>query len=279
MTDYQTARTSLGARLREIRMEAGLSGRALAQALGWHPSKVSKLELGRQTASVADLKAWAAACDVPETAAELLAMRRTLETHYASWRRQLAGGTRARQATFVDVESRMRRLRAFETAVVPGLMQTPDYARYVLRNVVALHGAPDDVEAGVRTRMERARVLEDPGKTFDIVLWEPVLYARVCPGEVVVGQLDRIAELTIRKGSMIGIVPLHIRLPAIPEHGFWIFDDDRVNVETVGAELSLTDNDAIEPYRRVFTRLSQAALRGQAALRLVARARHQLVPV
>src|SRR5690606_27726366 len=94
MTDYQTARTSLGARLREIRMEAGLSGRALAQALGWHPSKVSKLELGRQTASVADLKAWAAACDVPETAAELLAMRRTLETHYASWRRQLAGGTR-----------------------------------------------------------------------------------------------------------------------------------------------------------------------------------------
>ena len=91
MTDYQLACTSLGARLREIRVAAGLSGRALAQALGWHPSKVSKLELGRQTASVEDLKAWAGACGAPGSIAELLAMRRTLETHYANWRRQLAG--------------------------------------------------------------------------------------------------------------------------------------------------------------------------------------------
>ncbi|WP_234351615.1 DUF5753 domain-containing protein [Thermobifida fusca] len=187
-------------------------------------------------------------------------------------------GTRAKQAVFGDLERRTRQLRAVETSVVPGLLQTPTMPGGSCAVWWPLHGAPDDVEAGVRARMERARILDDPEKTLDIVLGEPVLYARICPSRVMVGRLDRIVELIARKDTVIGIVPLHVRLPAIPEHGFWIFDDDRVNVETIGAELSLTDHNAIEPYRRVFAELSRAALRRQAALRLVARARYQLVP-
>lgn len=46
MTDYRTARASLGVRLRELREQAGLSGRELAVRAGWHPSKVSRLERG-----------------------------------------------------------------------------------------------------------------------------------------------------------------------------------------------------------------------------------------
>lgn len=276
MTDYQTARVSLGARLREVRVDARLSGRELAQALGWHPSKVSKLELGRQTASVGDLKVWAAACNASATAAELIAMRRTLETHYASWRRMLAGGTRAKQADFIGLEGRMRRLRAFESAVIPGLLQTPEYARCILRNVVALHDAPDDIEAGVRARMDRARVLGASGREFDIVMWEPVLHMRLCPREVMVDQLEHLAEAIVGTGTAIGVVPLSIQLPALPEHGFWIFDDDRVILETTGAELTLTDDDAITPYRKVFAELSRAAVRGPAALRIVERIRHML---
>lgn len=276
MTDYQTARASLGARLREVRGESGLSGRALAQELGWHPSKVSKLELGRQTASVDDLKAWAGACGAADAAPELIAMRRTLETHYASWRRQLAGGTRAEQAAFVDLESRTYRLRAFESAVVPGILQTPEYARHLLQAVVDLHGAPDDIEAGVGARMERARILSDPLTKLDIVMWEPVLYARLCPREVMIAQLEYITHLIAGRRVAIGVVPLRSRLPAVPEHGFWIFDDDRVNVETTGAELTLTDGDSIAPYRRVFAELSAVAVRGTAALRLVERARYGL---
>ncbi|WP_316042215.1 helix-turn-helix transcriptional regulator [Nocardiopsis sp. CNR-923] len=97
MTDYQTARVSLGVRLRELRSEAGLSGRELSARLGWHPSKVSKLEHGKQTASVEDLRSWARVCGRVEAAEGLVAQRRSLETHCASWRRQLAAGHGPRQ--------------------------------------------------------------------------------------------------------------------------------------------------------------------------------------
>ncbi|WP_338036331.1 helix-turn-helix domain-containing protein [Nocardiopsis kunsanensis] len=68
MTDYQTARVSLGVRLRELREGAGLSGRELAARAGRHPSKVSRLEHGKQTASTEDLHSWALLCGRREAA-------------------------------------------------------------------------------------------------------------------------------------------------------------------------------------------------------------------
>ncbi len=54
-TDFQTARVALGARLRELRSEAGLNGKGVAEALGWQRSKVSRLETGKQTPTASDL--------------------------------------------------------------------------------------------------------------------------------------------------------------------------------------------------------------------------------
>ncbi|GAA3755036.1 helix-turn-helix domain-containing protein [Salinactinospora qingdaonensis] len=276
MTDYQTARVSLGVRLRELRADTGLSGRTLAQRLGWHPSKISKLENGKQTATVDDLRAWSEACGQPGAVDGLLAQRRSLETHYASWRRQLAGGTGARQAAFGDLERGARRIRVFEAACVPGLLQTAEYARYIIRHGIRLHSTPDDLDNAVRARMRRQSILNEPHPICHILIWEPVLRMRLCPADVMVEQVDRIAESIKRSRLDIGILPTDAELDVVPSHGFWIFDEDRVLVETVSAELCLTDRDAIAPYRQVFTKLSRVALRGVAAQRLVVRARHAL---
>ncbi|MER7035646.1 helix-turn-helix domain-containing protein, partial [Streptomyces albidoflavus] len=96
-TDFQQARVSLGARLRELRAEGGLTGRELAGRLAWGQSKVSKLENGKQTPTVADLTAWAEGTGNPGATGELIGRLRGLETQYRSWRRQLAGGYRAVQ--------------------------------------------------------------------------------------------------------------------------------------------------------------------------------------
>ncbi|RNL85826.1 Scr1 family TA system antitoxin-like transcriptional regulator [Halostreptopolyspora alba] len=181
MSDYQKARQALGVRLRELRTEAGLSGRELAHRIGWPPSKISKLEHGNQTASSDDLTAWAKGCGAPEVAGELAAHRRAMETHYTSWRRQLATGTRARQQSFGDVEQQSSLIQAFESACVPGLLQTPDYARHMLTRTIELHGAPDDVEEGVRARVQRQQVLYDPRRHFEVLLWEPALRMLICP--------------------------------------------------------------------------------------------------
>lgn len=96
-TDFQSARVVLGARLRELRTEAGLDGKGVDEALGWQRSKVSRLETGKQTPTAADLTEWAGAVGRPDLAAELKGRLVGLETQYRSWRRQLAGGHRARQ--------------------------------------------------------------------------------------------------------------------------------------------------------------------------------------
>ena len=61
-TDYQAAREALGARLRELRTEAGLEGKELASQLGCQPSKISRLQNGKQPPAAVDLTAWAQAC-------------------------------------------------------------------------------------------------------------------------------------------------------------------------------------------------------------------------
>lgn len=275
MTDYQTARISLGVRLRELREGAGLSGRELAARAGWHPSKVSRIEHGNQTAMVDDLHRWARLCGSDDAVQGLVSQLGSLETHYTNWRRRLSAGNRARQQNAVDLENRVRTLRIFESVCVPGLLQTPDYARAMIRRAVELHGTPDDVEEGVRKRMERRAVLDEPRKKTWILLWEPALHTRHASPKVQVEQLIYLAEC-IHRGRSIGIVPLSAQLTASPMHGFWIYDDDRVIVETVGAELCLTDEAAVQPYQRVFVDLFRSAVHGPSALELVQRARRRL---
>ncbi|MBB6121246.1 helix-turn-helix domain-containing protein [Nocardiopsis algeriensis] len=276
MTDYQTARVSLGVRLRELRGEAGLSGRELAARLDWQPSKVSKLEHGRQTASVEDLRSWARVCGRPQAAEGLLAQLRSLETHYASWRRQLAGGHGPRQRSYSPLDARTRHFRIFEAACVPGLLQTRDYATYMFRRGVRRHRTPDDGNEAVRARMERQGILDLPGKTFHILLWEPALRIRLGPDTVMVEQLSRVVTEIARARAEIGVIPMGVSMDVVPSHGFWVFDDDRVLVETIGAELCLTEDVAIAPYVRMFEELSRSALRGPAAIRLVEAVRRDL---
>ncbi|MFL1381504.1 helix-turn-helix domain-containing protein [Nocardiopsis protaetiae] len=269
MTDYRTARASLGVRLRELREEAGLSGKELAARAEWHPSKVSRLEHGNQTAAAADLRRWALLCGRQDAAEGLVAQLGALETHYTGWRRRLAAGNRARQQNAVDLEHRTRALHIFESVCVPGLLQTPAYARAMIGRAVELYGTPADVEEGVRTRMERRAILQDRERQVRILLWEPALRTRHASTRVQVEQLDHLASC-IRQGlGGIGVIPLTAALPVSPMHGFWIYDDERVIVETVSAELYLTDDDAVEPYRRVFAALSRTAASGHQALELV----------
>lgn len=273
MTDYQTARISVGARLRELREEAGLSGRELAFRAGWHPSKVSRLERGNQTATTSDLRRWAHLCGRDDAAAGLAAQLGVLETHYTSRRRRLSAGNQARQQNAVDLEKRTRALCVFESVCVPGLLQTPDYASAMISRAAELYGTPSDVEEGVRKRMERRALLNERGKKTRILLWEAALSTRHASPKVQAEQLHSLAECIRADPDVIGVVPLAANLAVSPMHGFWIYDDDRVIVETIGAELCLTDDDAVEPYRRVFSALSRSAVWEHAALALVGRAR------
>jgi transcriptional regulator with XRE-family HTH domain len=208
VSSFQRAREALGIRLRELRRDARLTGRQLAELNGWHPSKISKVEGGKQTPDEADLEAWASGCGKPGLAGELIASLRTLESHYVEHRRLFSTGMSAQQRAFSELEDQTAVVRNFENVFVPGLLQTPEYARYRLAEGVAYDGAPDDIDEAVGVRMQRQQILYRSGKRFVFVITEAVLRYRLCPPDVMLGQLDRLVALSTMPTRTSSIEPL-----------------------------------------------------------------------
>ncbi|MFC8505650.1 helix-turn-helix domain-containing protein [Streptomyces sp. NPDC057411] len=272
-TDFQSGREALGARLRELRAETGLSGKDFAERLGWPASKVSRLQTGKQTPSVGDMEAWARAAGKPEVIAELKARTAGLETTYRSWKRQLAAGHRARQEQGIAETAATILTRGVEVVRVPGLLQTPEYARYVFEQNAEFRRTPRDVDAAVRARVRRQEALYDPDKTFHFLIYEPALHARTSPGPVHVAQLDRLMGVIGLANVKLGIVPLAAPLRRAPSHGFWIYDRRLVIVETINTEMWLADEASLELYERSWDWLSESAVYGTQAQRLIGRVR------
>lgn len=190
-TDFQRAREALGARLRQFRKDAGPSGRELASAAYWPHTKISKLENRRQSATEADLTTRAEHTGHPTASASLHADLHGLETQYRSWKRRLAAYHQSAQREAYTEERNASLVRAYEPTVIPGMLQTPDYARAVLTSGALLHQSPRDTEDAVRERMRRQELLYERGRLFRFILWEAVLRAQVCSPDVLIAQLDR----------------------------------------------------------------------------------------
>ncbi|MFJ1975333.1 helix-turn-helix domain-containing protein [Streptomyces sp. NPDC087903] len=275
-TDFQSARVALGARLRELRAEAGLNGKEFAERLDWQRSKVSRLENGKQTATVEDLDAWVQAAGAEPEAADLKSRLRGLESQARSWRRQLAAGHRGVQERYVAEYRSTATVRGYEATVIPGLFQTPDYARHLLIHNAELMQSPHDTEDAVRARMKRQEVLYEAHRVFRVLIWEGALHALVCPHETMAGQLDRLVGLIGMSTVELGIVPFGVQLKLTPKHGFWIFDEERVIVETINTEFTLESGEDVALYGRVWGNLDEGAVYGPQAHRLIARARAAL---
>ncbi|MFE2529331.1 helix-turn-helix domain-containing protein [Streptomyces sp. NPDC059382] len=275
-TDFQRGREALGARLKELRVEASLDGKGLAELLGWHRSKVSRVQTGKQTPTLADLEAWAAATGQPGVAGELKGRLAGIELHYRSWRRQLASGHRARQEQAITETESTQMIRGVEMVRIPGLFQTPDYARHTFTANSEFRQTPRDVEDAVRARIRRQEALYTPGKSFRFLLWEGALYARTTPLAVHAAQMDRLIGLVGLDTVELGVVPLTADLRRAPSHGFWIYDWRLVIVETISTEMWLDDEESIQLYERAWSWFAGSAVYGPAAQRLLSRARGAL---
>lgn len=269
MSSLERAREALGRRLRELREETGDNGKAFAARLGWDPAKVSRLENGRRAPSLVDVTEWAEKAGRPDAAEELRVMAAALEDMYATWRRQFRAGFAARQRKQLGLDAATREIRAFEHAIIPGLLQTPEYARSVYDRLAELHGPAGDADEAIALRMERQRALYDSAKRFHFVLSAEAIQHSFAPVDVMRGQLDRLVSASLLKTVTIGIIPLGREWPLPPLHGFWIFDAAAVFVETISAELTVTEPDEVQLYATAFDRYAAASVSGDAARRLL----------
>ncbi|WP_215455063.1 helix-turn-helix transcriptional regulator [Streptomyces sp. ATCC 21386] len=278
-TDYQKAREALGIRLRELRLSAlggRLTGTELADRCGWHKSKVSKLENGRTTPTPDCLRRWAEATGRPEAYDELLGRLRGFESHIRSWRRQLASGHTAVQDTHLSAHADASVFRGWESSMIFGILQTPDYAQSIFTRYAELQRSPRDTEQAVRSRMKRQEALYDSSKCFHLILWEAALHARICPPSVLAAQLDRLMGVIGLTTVELGIIPLSAALKIPPATAFWIYDDRQVIVENWHAELWIDDETSVDTYLRTWTTLRESAVYGVDAHRLISAARRAL---
>jgi hypothetical protein len=211
-----------------------------------------------------------------EVLADLLADLRAVRLEYRTWSRLLRRGTAARQRAVVPLDASTSLLRAFEPAVVPGLLQTAAYAQAVLTGVVELRGIPADVPEGVQARLERQTRLYDPSKRFRFLVTEAALRYLVCPPAVLRGQLDRLLAVASLETVELAVLGSGTQLPYPAVHGFWLYDDKLALVNTVSAELALRDRDDIELYARLFERLWEVATHGEEARRLIVQVQESL---
>jgi transcriptional regulator with XRE-family HTH domain len=271
------AQRALGARLREIRRDAGLSGRALAAATGQHFTRVSKIEHGIQPPTDTDIRDWCRACGAGEQVPDLIATARVAESAYLEFRRQArAGMKRVTGARTLALYERASQFRIYEHNVIPGLFQTAAYCAAMLSFWIGFLETPADLDAAVAARMERQKVIFQAGKRFAVILEEQALRTWFGTAEVQAGQLGRLLEMMSVPTVSLGIVPLMTERTGVASAGFWIFDDSLVALETPTASIEVTRPQEVELYARMFEHLRGSAVFGAAARGLIIRALGEL---
>src|SRR5262249_49933737 len=148
-SSVHAARKEVANRLREIRRDAGLSAKAVAERTGWYQSKVSRLENAVTPPSDEDVRAWCQACGADGMAADIIAASRSADSAYIEWRRLQRTGLRRLQESYVPLFERTRVFRIYCSNVVPGLLQTDGYATALLGSIAAFRETPDDVTEAV----------------------------------------------------------------------------------------------------------------------------------
>jgi len=260
-------RALLARRLRELRAVAFSSGSALARHLGWHQTRVSKLEQGAQRPTDDDLRQWVEAVGATEEQLdELYELASAARIEYATFpqRYRKHGGAVAEQETTAHEDAASTRIAEFQPAMIPGLLQTAAYARDVLTRPcgpTSVGVTPDEIDQIVGKRMERQQVLYNPRQKIQIVMGEAALHTRFGTTETLIGQLDRLLALTGYTHVEIGVVPFTAKMPIFPLTTFILYDD-HVLIESITAQQRLASPDDVKAYETYFEQLREAAVTG-----------------
>ncbi len=232
---------------------------------GWHESKCSRIENGKQAVSQSDIRTWAECCGAPEQVADLLAVSRGLDGMYVEWRRLCRSGLRQVQQRALPLYERTRRFRVYEPGVVPGLLQTADYATALMTSIAAFLAIPDDVEEAVAARLARQKVLHTGDHRVALVLEESTLRTRIGGADVMAAQLGHLLVAATLPRVSLGIIPSTVDRPMWPVEGFWLFDDTTALVELATAKVTVTQPHELLIYQRTFALLAEMAVYGKAA--------------
>ena len=276
-------RRRLAAELRSYRDRAGLTIEEVAQRLEWSTAKISRIENARVSVLPRDVKFLLGVYGVEENGEEweaLLALAR--ESRQKGWWYAYGDAIPEGFETYVGLEADATTLRTYESEYVPGLLQTEDYARAVMRATMPT-ASDEEIDRHVAVRMVRQERLTGSGAPeIWAVVSEAVLRRLVGGGPVMRAQLGRLIEASKQPNITLQVLPFSVGAHAGMDGAFMILgfpapaDADVTYVHYYTGTLYLEKPEDLARYTQMFDHLRAAALPVGQSRDLIARARDEL---
>jgi transcriptional regulator with XRE-family HTH domain len=216
-------RRRLAAELRAIRESKGKSGDAVAAALKWSPSKISRYERARTGLRPREVERLLDYYQITGPRRALL-LELAEDATQKGWWEEFADSLSEDYQQFIGLEHEAISIAIWHVDVVAGLLQTEAYARHIISSYGRVEPiAPGMIGRLVRVRMRRQQVLDREGLQLSIVLDESVLKRRIGDESVMYEQLQRLAREADRPNLTLQILPLDVQHTVFGE-SFVIFD-------------------------------------------------------
>src|SRR5215467_3558864 len=267
----------LAVELTRYREAAGFSREEAARQLEWSTSTIFRIETGRSRPQPGNVRVLLELYGVTGPERDGL-IRLAREARQPGWWHSFRDVLPNPYEVFIGLEAGAASIRNFEPNVVPGLLQTEEYARQTLRNGPGELDR-EDVERLVQVRLERQRILgrEDRPRLWAVVD-EAVIRRAVGGPEVMREQLRHLIESTEQGKTTLQVVPFGAGAHAGTTGPFVILefpeatDPDVVYVETLAGDIYLEAPSDVDRYTLAFARLLAAALHPDDSVRLVRQA-------
>jgi Domain of unknown function (DUF5753) len=187
-----------------------------------------------------------------------------------------------RSIDMVWLEARAERLRAYEAMLVPGLLQTRQYAETLIRNAATADTPEEQIEKGIELRMTRQHMLGGEAPvSFAAVVDEAVLRRVIGGPEVRHRQLTQLLDVAQRPNVEVRVLPLRHGAHAGLDGLFWLYEmpdpyPDVTCVNILGSNLYVEEDAAVDRFRQAYHQLSAAALNGKESAALIVAAAKEL---
>jgi transcriptional regulator with XRE-family HTH domain len=270
-------RRRLAAELRGIRESKGKSGDAVAHALKWSPSKISRYERARTGLQPREVERLLDYYEITGPRRELL-LALAEDASQKGWWEEFGDSLSEDYQQFIGLEHEASSIAIWHVDVVAGLLQTESYARHIISSYSRIDPIPPAMIGRlVRVRMRRQQVLGHEGLQLSAVLDESVLKRRVGDDSVMYDQLQELVRAADRPNLTLQILPLDVQHRVFGESfvlfGFGTDNDamlqDVVSTEHLRSGFSLEGERETYLHRIAFQMLSEAALDPAASRELI----------
>ena len=252
--------------LRRIREEAGLTHSDVARRLEWSPSKVSRIETGQSRVQTGDVRDLLEIYGITDEATRESLVQLAREARRRGWWTRYTDVLGS--GTYVGLETEAAGLHTYESMFIPGLLQTEDYARAVIR-AGQTRPDPDTLNRRLGARMARKEILQRPDSPeIWAVIDESVICRPVGGPEVMRAQLQHLIEVSTRPNATVTLQVLPFTVGAHPGmNGPFVIltfssptDPSMVYLETATDGLYLDEPADVERYTLRFNHLVARAL-------------------